>query len=86
MTSYLWPHELAEVLRSTKEERSKLTVCAVLNLKENIITLFNGNGNRIIIDTLQFEKANLNQTMEIIDYGNTLKFGDWEADLTMFWE
>jgi DNA-binding XRE family transcriptional regulator len=83
--------ELAVVLGSGPTERRDVFIGGVVNLDLGTLVLARGNLERVVVPLSMFRPSGrakpVFKTFELIDYGNTLRFGNYEATAdVVLWE
>jgi|GEM_PF-470162 len=75
--------ELAEVLSSSRDERRDVFIGGELNLELGTLVLVRGNLEQVIVPLCLFRPSGRAtpdfSKFELVDYGHTLRFGDYEA-------
>lgn len=82
-TAQLPKAEVKDIFKLPPKERSKYIVSARVDIKENLLLFIRGNGAGAYVD-LSFFTPTPKETpdfdhIEIIDHGQTVKFGNYEA-------
>lgn len=76
--------ELKEVVALPEKEKRKLLISGYVNFDERVIMCFRGNGTSIAIPFSVFVASGTGlepdfDNLEFIDYGQTIKLGEYEA-------